>query len=92
MTDDDLPTEPPRDDWPIALVAIAAWKHLEFAPGHTGALFMNGDRATCCAPECGWRISGRLEHAGEERSAVFAMIALAAIGVACTAATWEQPT
>jgi hypothetical protein len=73
-----------HDDWAFDLVVAASFRHAMANVECVGFTITSAGRAVC--GNCGWAVSGRLDDAGEERSARFALCALARIGEAVAVA------
>lgn len=75
------------DNWAESIVQSMAFRHIARSPSCRGWTTFTAGRVFC--GECGWALSGRLDDAGSERSARFAIAALATIG---SAVAWALPT
>lgn len=73
-------TDTPVDEWATHLVESSAFRHINASPACRGYCSVSAGRVRC--GNCEWLLSGRLDDAGELRSARFAMLALATIGAA----------
>lgn len=79
-----------NNEWARELVQTSAWMHLDASPVCLGYVMTTNGRAFC--GRCTWALSGRLEDAGEQRSARFALFVLAWIGlIVGVAAAEERP-
>lgn len=72
------------DDWATHVVEAAGFTHIAMSPACVGWCIIGSGRALCGL--CEWQLSGRLDDVGEQRSARFALFALAMIGAAIAAA------
>lgn len=78
------------DDWAVHLVELAAFHHIAGNAPCVGFCIVGAGRALC--GNCEWQLSGRMDDRGEQRSARFALFALAMIGAAVAAAVNASAT
>lgn len=67
-----------RGQWAERLVELAAFAHVAYSKVCTGFTMVGSGRALC--GNCEWQLSGRMDDAGEERSARFGLFVLGCFG------------
>jgi hypothetical protein len=88
--DESIPDhEPPAGDWAMRLVEWSAFMHVDASAGRCRGYTMSSSGRAICG-FCRWELSGRMEDAGEERSARFALYVLASIGLVVGVAAMEH--